>query len=240
MAADLETPLVHDARGPNPDCIFQDGFDCPPVPAGLSASGSVLDYWTLSPVTDVLVISLTPALIDISDAGGQFFLEGFDPNSSILIKASRAPDYRQTNNVENFISNESLDVDIFTTGESDLARQFASVTIVEQQDMAIVIAEMRDSDGLPLEGIPIADVSLTDDAMLPIGDGPYYFGIMGDIVDPAVLNVSAAFGGRGARVAFLNVPLGPATLSILLPPPETNIFEEFEAEHDTVHLLIVD
>lgn len=244
----ISHPLVSVAEGVTPelqarpvaggDCIFQDGFECPPIPPGLSAAGSVLDYWTLSPVPAVLVISLSPPLIDIANEVGEYILEEFDPFSSFIIKGFRAPGYRETNNVEAMIDDQSLVLDIYIGAEPDLARQFASVGILQQAGSAIVIAEMRDTGGSPLEGVPLADVVLRDDLMVAIGDGPYYFGITGDLVDPVELNISTAFMGRGARVAFLNVPAGPATLSISLASPQPSISEELVVEHDVVHLLV--
>jgi hypothetical protein len=223
------------------DCILLDGFECPlvPVPEGLSVAGLVLDYWTLSPVPDALVVSLSPPLIDISNGEGEYVLEGFDVDNTVAIRASRAPSHRETNNAETMVGDQSVNLDVFVAAESDLARQFALVGIVQQHDAAIVVAEMQNSDGSALEGVPLADVLLTDDSMLPIGDGPYYFGSTGDIVDPAILNVSTAYPGRGARVAFLNVPMGNATLSVSLPSPETPITVVFVAEQDIVQLLVV-
>lgn len=228
------------AQGPDGDCIFQDGFDCPTAPEELSAAGSVLDYWTLSPVPGALVITLSPPLIDVSDMAGEYLLEGFDPESSVVIKASRTPGHRETNNPGAQIGEQSVNLDTWVAAEADLARQFASVGIVRQCDAAIVVADMRDPDGLPLEGVPLADVVLTDGAMQAIGDGPYYFGAAGDIVDPGFLNISTAFLGRGARVAFLNVPIGPAVLSVFLPAPQTSISVDLVVERDVIHLLVAE
>ena len=220
------------------ECIFQSGFECPPAPnAGPTIDGTVFNYWTLSPVADALVITLAPPTIAISNEMGDYLLNGFDPNMTVTINVSKSPLFRQTRSIEISIGEQSLDEDVFAAAESDIFRQFATVGEIEQDDRAIVIAEIRDSDQSPLEGIPQADIALTNDAMAPVGNGPYFFGSGGDI--DANLNASAAFQGRGARFAFLNVPSGEVTLTIALPPPDSNLTVTFNAEPNVAHLVLL-
>lgn len=221
------------------DCIFQSGFECPPFPdAGPTVGGKVLDYWTLSAVPDALVITLAPPKIDISDDIGQYLLEDFASNTAVTIHTSKPPGFRQARNVEILIGEQSLEEDIFVAPEASILSQFATIGTIEQDHRAIVIAEIRDSDQSPLEGIPLANVVLTNSSMVPIGDGPYYFGPAGDI-DPTI-TTSTSYMGRGTRLAILNVPSGEATLTVTRSPPDSNLSVTFVAEPDVVHFLLLD
>jgi hypothetical protein len=81
---------------------------------------------------------------------------------------------------------------------------------------AFVVIDIRDMLGLPLEGIPLADITLTDALGAPMGAGPYFFNSVG-ILDDGIL-VSTAYNGR-ARAAFLNVPAGVYTVTVQYPDP---------------------
>jgi hypothetical protein len=97
---------------------------------------------------------------------------------------------------------------------ADVARQYAVIGLTPTPGTGIVVATLVDDTGAPLVGVSVADIRLLDATSLPVGLGPYMFGATGDIVDSSTLAVTTSVGGR-SRVAFLDVPVGTLTLTVV-------------------------
>jgi hypothetical protein len=97
---------------------------------------------------------------------------------------------------------------------SDVTRHYKSVGLTPAPGTAVVIATLVDDAGAPLVGASVADIRLLDATSLPVGLGPFMFGAAGDIVDSSTLSTTASFNGR-SRVAFLDVPAGKLTLTVI-------------------------
>jgi hypothetical protein len=96
----------------------------------------------------------------------------------------------------------------------DVTRQYTAIGRTPTAGTGVVFATLVDNAGAPLVGVFVADIHLLDGTSLPVGLGPYMFGPTGDIVDNNTLSVTAAFNGR-SRVAFLDVPIGRLTLTVI-------------------------
>jgi hypothetical protein len=96
----------------------------------------------------------------------------------------------------------------------DVMRPYTAIGRTPTPGTGVVVATLVDDTGAPLIGVSIADIRLLDARSLPVGMGPYMFGTTGDIVDSSTLRASASFNGR-SRVAFLDVPAGTLTLTIM-------------------------
>lgn len=96
----------------------------------------------------------------------------------------------------------------------DVMRPYTAIGRTPTPGTGVVVATLVDDTGAPLVGVSMADIRLLDATSLPVGVGPYMFGATGDIVDSNTLRASASFNGR-SRVAFLDVPAGTLTLTVM-------------------------
>lgn len=72
-------------------------------------------------------------------------------------------------------------IDTWAMTASDLARQSASLGKVPVPNTTVIIVDLVDAVGRPLEMVPLADVSLLRSDGGPLGDGPYFLGPSGDL-----------------------------------------------------------
>jgi hypothetical protein len=188
------------------------------IPGLLTLSGVVRDYFTDGPVASAVLTIEQLSSATTSSADGAYGFSNIPSNSLLTVIAART-NYRPTRNAPIQSAASSLVHPVSIVSIADVARQYTASNLLAVAGTAVVIANLTDG-GLPLEGVPLANITLVDAALSPVGNGPYIFGASGD-VNPA-LTVTAAFAGR-SRVAFLNVPPGIQTLTVALPgtPPRT-------------------
>ena len=209
-----EAPVLGD-DDPSPDA--GDNTDAPEV-APIRVSGKSLDYFTLQPLATVQLSTegMAPELTGASDAQGNYALDNVPVGSVFYVSAVRDV-YRPTRNTLVRVADASVMTDLLLVSVLDARRQYASLNLTPTAGQAVLFADLRRNNGMPLEGVPLADIQLLDAANAPVGKGPFFFGQAGDVVSNATLAVSTAFNGR-ARVAFLDVPPGNYTLKVANPP----------------------
>jgi hypothetical protein len=188
--------------------------DAAPV-AGLSVAGRALDYFTADPLGDASLASegMNPEVGGTSDATGNYTLEDVPPGSVFYVSASRT-NYRPSRNVEVRIAETSLTAsDLYLVSVADSRRQYTTLNLTPTAGRAVTFINLIRNNGTPLEGVPLADITLVDAANAPVGIGPFFFGTNGDLVSNVELAVSTAFNGK-ARVGFLDLPPGSYTLKV--------------------------
>jgi hypothetical protein len=190
--------------------------EAPPPPPGdtpgVRIIGHVRDYFSGARVggATVSTAGVDPELSATSDAAGRFELSGEAAVTSGFLRVSRLSGYVDTTSGPLMFSGTQSPPAV---AQTDLNRQYAIVGRVPEPGTAVVIANLQDGAGNPLESVPLADITLTTIDGQPVGDGPYFFGAAGDIQPQAVLSRSQGFDGR-ARAAFLGVPPGRLVLAV--------------------------
>ncbi len=203
------TPAEGDAGPAGPD-------GAPLIPS-LAITGTVHDFFDTSPLPGVLLSTdgITPALSATSDTSGAYTIDEL-PDGATFSMLAAATNYRATRNplltMANEVPGQPALFDVYVISTIGAQRQASTLGMPTEPDTALVIAELVNGMGMPKEGIPLEQITLTDGAGLPVGLGPYFMGTLGD-VDDTILT-STAFNGH-ARVAFLNVPPGAYTLTAL-------------------------
>ncbi len=180
----------------------------------VSIAGTVRDYWSTEPVphADLSITSSGFRVSGQSDDQGRFVLSGRSVAGDGSLAVAASSGFVETVTPLE-LNGQPLTRDAFVVTRSDVARQFATLGTAPVLEGAIVIVHLFDVAGKPLEMLPLTDISLTGNDGPAAGDGPYFFGIAGDLQGQDELFVSRAFDGR-ARAAFLNVPPGKHTLAI--------------------------
>lgn len=194
--------------GPSPDAAPDDPS------AGVRVSGMTMDYFTGLPAAGASLTTdgVTPPSSGVSGSDGAYTLEDVLPGSLFFVDASKA-NYRPTRS--ELITTLDVDVtqNLWLVSSADANRQYATLGLTPTLDTAVTFVELVRNNGTPLIDVPLADITLVDAGGLPVGLGPYFFGLSGD-VDADVL-VSTAFGTPPrARVAFLDVPPGSYTMRV--------------------------
>ncbi len=199
-------------------------------------SGVVRDYFADTPIADaVLKIAELPLRADTSKGNGSYLVNDLATKSTVTVLVTAAA-HIETRNLPVSLGTKSVVRAMFTVGAADALRQYTAVSIAPTADASKgVFVELKDTGGVPREGIPVADITLVNQAQNPVGAGPFIFGIAGDIVPVATLAVTTAFNGR-SRVGFLDVPPGIYTLRVVVAGGAT-LTRTVVAEADGVTLV---
>ena len=182
----------------------------------VSIDGSVRDYWSDAPVAAATVstIGLTPGLISLTDERGRFILSGRATGEQYSLLVSGPTSYYvETNNPVESLT-EPTTLTAVAVAIHDLNRQYTSLGFTRTPGTAIIIIELLDSNGAPLERVPASNIILPSASGVPAGFGPYFFGANGDIQPD--LSISLTFANR-ARAAFINIPNGEYMLQVTAP-----------------------
>ena len=189
----------------------------------VNIAGVVRDYWTSVPIASaqVTTLGLKPLLVGTSDETGRFTLSGRARITLALLAIKGPAGYVETI-MPVALADTPMVIDTWAVTASDLARQSAALGKVPVPNTTVVIVDLVDAAGQPLERVPLTDVSLLGSDGGPLGDGPYYFGPGGDLQGQSDLSTSCAFDGQ-ARVAFLAVPEGNHTLQVTARGPDNRL-----------------
>jgi hypothetical protein len=202
----------------DPDASTQP--DASEAPLRVNVSGTTLDYFapdpTPLPATALDIEGVTPPVTNTSDGAGLYTFE-LEPGSSAYVIATR-PAFRPTRNVPVVTDGEMPIVTDMYAGSAqetlNLYNLAGGGTVDVVSGTAVVIADLKRNNGMPLETATLADISLVDNAVPPapvLGiDGPYFFDINGQL-DPALL--TAPIGLPSVRVGILNCPVAPIGVS---------------------------
>lgn len=202
LVSDLLARLGSDSAGHPPN-----GSTTEPPPTVVGIAGEVLDYWTSVPLVRASV-QLGPNIGAGSDEAGRFVLSGqWEVSEGTVTVIPTSPGYWVTNTLLQ-ISTQAISHTVYAVSRADIQRQYATLNLFEDPNRNnVVIVDLLNSLGDPMEMIPASDLVLTRPNGSPSGVGPFFFGPAGDLSTSSDLPVSRAFGGR-ARAAFLNVEYG--------------------------------
>ena len=188
--------------------------DAGPDPIALTVSGMVMDYFAGDPLPEAVLATdgLAPPLSGTAGPTGAYALDNVPPGSTFYVSATRL-NYRPTHNDAVRVLDIAVENNVYLVSNIDTQRQYATLDLIMTPGTSMLIADLKRNNGTPLEGVPLADITLVDALGAPVGVGPYFFGPEGDVVSNAVLATSISYGGR-ARAAFLNVPPGIYSLRV--------------------------
>lgn len=188
--------------------------DGPAEETGQKLSGKTMDYFTAAtPMENTSIASdgVTPPMSATSATGGLYEIPNVPTGSKVYFTLTHTL-YRPTRNPPVTIEGMPVMQDLYLATVADINRQYATANLPVGAGKAVLFAELKRNNGMPLEAVPITDIVLLDSANAPVTiGGKYFFGATGDI--DVALTTSAAFGGR-ARVAMLDVPPGAYTLKV--------------------------
>jgi hypothetical protein len=179
----------------------------------LTLDGFVRDYFSNTALASVLLDWEDPGGRTVtSSSTGAYQITGL-METDILFLSGALANYVTTRNEPVILGTTNAIQDQFVISTADANRQYTTLSLTPTAGRAVVFVTLVDAGGLPHTGIPLSDIIVADTADDAVGLGPYVFGAGGDLVSPATLSVTTAFGGR-ARVGFLNVPPGTYTLRV--------------------------
>jgi hypothetical protein len=210
--------LLAACPGEAPPSAEVDAAPDEPAPQSQRVSGKAMDYFVANtPLQGAELASdgIVPQLVTSSAADGAFAFDTVPVGSQVFFSASRG-NYRPTRNLVE-IADAAVEQDLYLMSIADINRQYATDGgKTPTPGRAVVIAELLRNNGMPLAGIPLADVTLVDGADAPVPNviGPYVMGAGGDVV-PAGPTQTETHNGK-ARIAFLDVPVGSFSLKVKL------------------------
>ncbi len=184
-----------------------------PAETGQKLSGKTMDYFTAAtPMENTSIASdgVTPPMSATSATGGLYEITNVPTGSKVYFTLTHAL-YRPTRNPPVTIEGMPVVADLYLATTADINRQYATANIPVGAGKAVLFAELKRNNGMPLEAVPLTDVVLLDSANAPVTVPTFFFGAAGDI--DIALTTSTAVGGR-ARVAMLDVPPGAYTLKV--------------------------
>ncbi|NVB77877.1 MAG: hypothetical protein HOV81_05730 [Kofleriaceae bacterium] len=198
-----------DDQNAQPDAPTADGQ----VTTALMLSGTVMDYFGATAVQDAMVATdgLEPPRQATSATDGKYEVE-VAVGSKVFLLASKTA-YRTTRNSSVDIGDMPVTQDIYVMAEQDVRNQYTAVGALPTAGTAIVIADLRRNNNMPLDGIPLTNIQLLDANNQPVATakGPFGFNAGGS-VDQAATTVTT-YSGK-ARIAYLDVPPGTYTLAV--------------------------
>ena len=201
---------------PEPDAAVEP--DAPPAPVGQKLSGKTMDYFTANMPMDLVTLAsdgVTPPMSATSATGGAFEINDVPTGSKIFFTLSRT-NYRPTRNPAVSVEGMPVVKDLYIATIADINRQYATAGKPVTAGRAFLAAELQRNNGMPLTGVPIADIQLIDANNQPVTvAGTYFFGAID--IDPALTTSTATGTPPRARVALLDVPPGNYTLRVTYP-----------------------
>ncbi len=201
-----------DDQNAQPDAATGDGS----TTTALMLSGKVMDYFGGTAVEDAMIATdgLEPPRSTTSTTDGAYAVE-VAVGSKVFLLASKAT-YRTTRNSSVDIGEMAVMQDIYVMAEQDVRNQYTAVGATPTAGTAIVVAQLRRNNGMPLDGIPLTNIQLLDanNVVVTTAKGPFGFNAGGS-VDQLATTVTT-FGGK-ARIAYLDVPPGTYTLAVTYP-----------------------
>jgi hypothetical protein len=199
-----------------------DDADADPGAQMVTVSGTVMDYFSPTPLplsaAVVTMEGVIPAVNNTSDMAGLYTLQ-VPPGTVAYALATRTA-YRPTRNVATVAEDPTMPVmqDVYVGSSVEVQTKLyndAVPPITYSPGTAAMVAELYMNNGMPLEGIPIGDVTLVDNQVPPqpiLGiAGPFFMNALGN--PDANILTSTAIEGR-VRVAIMNCPPGSHQLKV--------------------------
>ncbi|HUH02333.1 MAG TPA: hypothetical protein VML75_10070, partial [Kofleriaceae bacterium] len=209
-------PDLGDPDPNDPDPNDPDPTDPDPDPQSIDVTGMVMDYFIGDPLANAQVQTegIAPALQVASETTGAYSLADVPAGSTFFVTANYSTNYYPTRSMPITVVDQSIEANVYVASMVDVQRQYATVNMLMVDGTSpILIADLRRNNGQPMIDVPALDVTLVNVLDQPVGDGPYFVGLTGDIALTADVPASVEVNGS-ARVAFLNVPPGTYTLLV--------------------------
>jgi hypothetical protein len=207
-----------------PDPNNADGAITPDGAATSSAmSGKAMDYFggVALEGTALATDGIDPQVTATAATDGAYTMD-IAIGSKFFVTATH-PNYRPTRNAPVSMADMPLMQDIYVMSTQDVKNQYTVLGKTPVVGTAFFTADLI-VNGAPLEGIPLANVTLVDALKQPVPGvvGPYFYGSAG-VIDPALTTATAYGTPPRSRVAFLDVPPGTFTLAVVSgTPPVTS------------------
>ena len=210
-------------NGPDAPPEVDAGVDAPPGDPGQRLTGKTMDYFSAAtPMADAMITSdgVAPVMMATSLTGGDFAIDGVPTGSKVYFSVARSPLYRPTRNPPVTIEGAAVVQNLYLATIADINRQYTTVGLpppAAAGGKAVIFAQLKMNNGMPLGGVPVTNVTLVDALGQPVPGiaGPFVFGALDVLpapLPPAVADLTIVDGR--SRIAYLDVPPGAHTLKV--------------------------
>ena len=143
----------------NPDADMTS--DAPPA-AALTVSGKSMDYFgnVIVAAAQIATDGIDPPVMTTSSTDATYSVE-VQVGSKLFLVAT-LPSYRPTRNAAVSVADMPVMQDVYVLSIQDVKNQYTVLGKLPTAGTAFVAAELRKNNGSPLEGIPLANVTLLD------------------------------------------------------------------------------
>ena len=213
------------SQGTTPDAADDAGIDAPATPVSAAVSGKTIDYFgnVNMKAADLASDGLDPQLTATSSATDASYSLDVPVGSKLYVVASKTG-YRPTRSTPIKVADMPVAQDIYAMTTTDVNRQYTTLGKTPTAGTAVIIADLRMANGMPVTGIAPTGVQLLDatNTAVPLAIPPTFIGSAGD-VDPALTTATAYGTPARSRVMLLDVPVGNYTLAVTYPGTAGNI-----------------
>ena len=188
-------------------------------------SGKTIDYFGNVNMkgADLATDGIDPQVTSTSSTADATYSLDVPVGSKLFVVATKTG-YRPTRSVPVTIADMPVTQDLYGIAIADVTRQYTTLGKTATAGTAVVIADLRMTDGTPVTGIAPTAVQLLDatNTAVPLAIPPTFFGSAGD-VDPAATTAAAYGTPARTRVMLFDVPVGTYTLAVTYPGTAGNI-----------------
>jgi len=215
------------SQGTEPDAPADTdaGVDGPTTVTSAAVSGKTIDYFgnVNMKSADLASDGLDPQLTATSSGTDASYSLDVPVGSKLYVVASKTG-YRPTRSTPIKVADMPVAQDIYAMTTTDVNRQYTTLGKTPTAGTAVIIADMRMANGMPVTGIAPTGVQLLDATNTPVTltIPPTFIGSAGD-VDPALTTATAYGTPARSRVMLLDVPVGNYTLAVTYPGTAGNI-----------------
>jgi hypothetical protein len=211
--------------GQLPDAGDDAGVDAPPSPTAAALSGKTIDYFGNVNLKGAALATdgIDPQVTATSSTTDATYALNVPVGSKLYVVTTKT-NYRATRSTPITIADMPVAQDIYGISIPDVNRQYTTLGKTPTAGTAVVIADLRMANGMPVTGIAPTAVQLLDatNTAVPLTIPPTFFGSAGDI-DPAATTAAAYGTPPRTRVMLLDVPVGSYTLAVTYPGTAGNV-----------------
>jgi hypothetical protein len=189
--------------------------DAPPGDAGETLTGHTLDFRTGQPLDSASIATdgIDPAQSTTSGSDGAYELDHVPTGSKVFLQVTRT-NYRTTRSAAIAIGTSAVMQDVPIVSDAYFRAQYTQLGKQPTAGKGILLLDLVRTNGMPLEGIPITDITVLDSTGQAVTAPINFIGSAGDL-DPSV-TVATAFNGR-SRAIVLDLAPGTYTVNVVHP-----------------------
>ncbi len=224
LAACTSTVPVNGINPPTPDAPPGGMVDAPPLNTAQPLTGKTMDYFgnVAVPATALATDGLVPPVTTTSGGDGSYELQIAD--GSKLFVVATVTGYRPTRSAAISVADMPVMQDVYAMSTQDVQNQYTGLGKTPTAGTAFVVAEMRMNNGMPVVGIPLANVQLLDANNQPVPNiTPYFFNAAGALDLAQTTSVVSTTQPPRARVGLIDVPPGTYTLAVTYVGGQGNV-----------------